>query len=71
MDIMGFIDGTVDFVKTLLDIITGFWNGLSESKKKAFMGVVVVAVILVVVAAVAYRLGRISGEKDLYSDDEF
>ena len=48
--LMSILDGTMEFAKSVLDVVTDFWNDLDEDKKKLFLGCVVAGVAIIAVA---------------------
>lgn len=71
MDIMNIVDGAISFAKDGIDSVMKFWDGLEEDRKKLLIGCVVVAVSVVVVASLAYSIGKSKGRKQLLEEEEF
>lgn len=55
---MGFIENAIDFGKKKLDKAIKFWNGLDDDKKRLYTVCAIVVVSFVVVASIAYSLGK-------------
>ncbi|MBQ7613918.1 MAG: hypothetical protein IJU77_02640 [Butyrivibrio sp.] len=71
MDIMNIFDGCIDLAKEKIDFVVDFWDGLDDGKKKLFLGVVVGTIAVVAIAAIAYNLGKASGLKLAYDEEDF
>ena len=55
---MEFIENAIDFGKKKLDKAIKFWNGLDEDKKRLYTVCAIVVISFVVVASIAYSLGK-------------
>ncbi len=55
---MEFIENAIDFGKKKLDKAIKFWNGLDDDKKRLYTVCAIVVVSFVVVASIAYSLGK-------------
>ena len=55
---MEFIENAIDFGKNKLDKAIKFWNGLDDDKKRLYTVCAIVVVSFVVVASIAYSLGK-------------
>lgn len=55
---MEFIENAIDFGKKKLDKAIKFWNGLDDDKKRLYTVCTIVVVSFVVVASIAYSLGK-------------
>lgn len=55
---MEFIENAIDFGKKKLDKAIKFWNGLDDDKKRLYTVCAIVAVSFIVVASIAYSLGK-------------
>ncbi len=71
MDIMNIFDDCIDLAKEKIDFVVDFWDGLDDGKKKLFLGVVVGTIAVVAIAAIAYNLGKASGLKLAYDEEDF
>ena len=71
MDITALVGNVIDFAKDKIDRALEFWDELDENKKKLMIGCAVAAVSIIVVASVAYCLGKACGKKAALEDDEF
>lgn len=69
--IMNIFGDCIDFAKEKIDIVVDFWDGLSDCKKKVFLGVLVGTVAVVAIAAIAYNIGKSSGLKCAYDEEDF
>ena len=45
------------------------WDSLSEEKKRIFIGCAVVAVTVIIVAAIAYGIGKSNGKRSVFEED--
>ena len=72
MDIvMNFIDSAISFAKEKIDTVMDFWDGLDDDKKKLFIGCVVAAVSVIVIASIAYGIGKSQGKKLAIEEEDF
>ena len=71
MEIMNLIDGSIDFFKERMDAAMESWNNLEEDKKKLVIGCVAVALTVVVVATIAYKIGKAHGQDQFFDEDDF
>ncbi len=71
MDIMNIFDDCIDLAKEKINFVVDFWDGLDDGKKKLFLGVVVGTIAVVAIAAIAYNLGKASGLKLAYDEEDF
>ncbi|MEE3494080.1 MAG: hypothetical protein VZR06_02890 [Butyrivibrio sp.] len=55
---MEFIENAIDFGKKKLDKAIKFWNGLDDDKKRLYTVCAIVVVSFIVVASIAYSLGK-------------
>ncbi|MBO4911646.1 MAG: hypothetical protein J5504_02890 [Butyrivibrio sp.] len=53
-----FVKDAIDFGKKKLDKAIKFWNGLDDDKKRLYTVCAIVVVSFVVVASIAYSLGK-------------
>ena len=53
-----FVKDAIDFGKKKLDKVIKFWNGLDDDKKRLYTVCAIVVVSFVVVASIAYSLGK-------------
>ena len=71
MEIAKFIDTAIEFSKDKLDKARDFWDGLSEDKKKLYIGCAIAAVTVIVIASIAYSLGKSRGERIAFEEEDF
>lgn len=71
MDIMNFVDNAIEFSKNKIDDVLELWDGLEEDRKKLLIGCVAAAVCLIVVAGIAYGIGKAHGERLAYEEEDF
>ena len=69
--LMSIFDGTMEFAKSVLDVVTDFWNDLDEDKKKLFLGCVVAGVAIIAVASIAYGIGKAQGRRLAIEEEDF
>ena len=69
--VMNFIDGAISFAKEKIDTVMDFWEGLEDDKKKLFIGCTVAAVSVIVIAAIAYGIGKSQGKKLAIEEEDF
>ena len=71
MGVKEVFDDAVDFSKKKIDKGLEYWDDLEEDRQKLLIGAAVVFVSIIVIASVAYALGKRSGRKHALLDDEF
>ena len=71
MDITALVGNVVDFATDKIDKVLDYWDNLDDNKKKLLIGCTVAAVSIIVVASIAYGLGKACGKKIALEDDEF
>ena len=69
--VMNFIDGAISFAKEKIDTVMDFWEGLDDDKKKLFIGCVVATVSVIVIASIAYSIGKSQGRKLAIEEVDF
>ena len=71
MDFMGLIDSAVEFAKDKIDRVMDFWDGLEDDKKKLLIGCVVASVSVILIASIAYSIGKSQGRKLTIEEEDF
>lgn len=71
MDFMGLVDGAIEFAKDKIDRVLDFWDGLEEDKKKLLIGCVVASVSVIVIASIAYSIGKSQGKRIAVEEEDF
>lgn len=71
MDFMGMIDSVVEFAKDKIDRVMDFWDSLEEDKKKLLIGCVVASVSVILIASIAYSIGKSQGRKIAIEEEDF
>ena len=71
MDFMGLIDNAIEFAKDKIDRVMDFWDNLEEDKKKLLIGCVVAAVSVIVIASIAYSIGKSQGKRIAIEEEDF
>jgi len=71
MDFMGMIDSAVEFAKDKIDRVMDFWDGLEDDKKKLLIGCVVASVSVILIASIAYSIGKSQGRKLTIEEEDF
>ncbi|MBQ7658171.1 MAG: hypothetical protein IJS16_04230 [Butyrivibrio sp.] len=71
MDFMGMIDSAVEFAKDKIDRVMDFWDGLEDDKKKLLIGCVVASVSVILIASIAYSIGKSQGRKIAIEEEDF
>lgn len=71
MDFVAIVDTVIDFSKDKINKVVDLWNGLEEDRKKLLIGCVACAAAVIVVAGIAYSLGKASGKKFVLEDEDF
>ncbi|WP_026651735.1 hypothetical protein [Butyrivibrio proteoclasticus] len=71
MDIVGFVDTAVEFCKNKINTVMEIWEGMDEQKKRLLVGCVAAAVCTIVLVSIAYSIGKASGRKAAYLEEDF
>jgi hypothetical protein len=71
MDFMGLIDVAIEFAKDKIDRVMDFWDGLEDDKKKLLIGCVVASVSVIVIASIAYSIGKSQGKRIAIEEEDF
>ena len=71
MDIMNYVDSAIEFAKDKIDSVMNFWDSLEEDKKKLLIGCVVVSVSVIVIASIAYSIGKSQGKRLAIEEEDF
>ncbi len=71
MDIMSFVDDVIEFAKDKLDSVMDFWDDLEDDKKKLLVGCVAAAAFAIVIASIAYSIGKSKGERLALEEEDF
>ncbi len=69
--VMNFIDGAIDFAKEKIDTVMDFWEGLDDDKRKLLIGCVAATVSVIVIASIAYSIGKSQGKKLAIEEEDF
>ncbi len=71
MDFVKVVDSAVGFCKDKIDKAMDIWEGFDEDQKKLLIGCAVAAVAVIVIASIAYGIGKAQGRKLAFEDDDF
>lgn len=71
MDIMYYVDSAVEYGKDKLNRLSDFWESIDEDRKKLLVGCAVVTVCVVVIASIAYSLGKSAGRRIAFEEEDF
>ena len=71
MDIMSYIDSAVEYGKDKLDRLSDFWESIDDDRKKLLIGCAVGVVCVVVIAAIAYSIGKAHGARIAFEEEDF
>ncbi len=71
MDIMNYIDSAVEYGKDKLDRLSDFWESIDDDRKKLLIGCAVGVVCVVVIASIAYSIGKAHGARIAYEEEDF
>ena len=69
MDIMSYVDSAIEFSKDKIDKVLAFWNDLEDDRKK--LGCVAATCLVIVVAGIAYGIGKAHGERLAFEEEDF
>ncbi|MBQ3796441.1 MAG: hypothetical protein II842_09205 [Butyrivibrio sp.] len=65
------IDTAIDFTKNTINKAMDIWESFDEDKKKLYIGCAVAALCVIVIAGIAYGIGKAQGRKSSFEDDDF
>ena len=68
---MEFVDTAIDFAKNKIDKVMDIWEGLDDNKKKLLVGCAVAAISVIVVASIAYSIGKSQGRRIAFDEEDF
>ena len=68
---MEFVDNAIDFAKNKIDKVMDIWEGLDDNKKKLLVGCAVAAISVIVVASIAYSIGKSHGRRVAFDEEDF
>lgn len=71
MDIVNLVDTAVSFGKEKIDQVLEIWDNMEEDKKKLLVGCVAAAACIIVVASIAYSIGKAHGERIAFEEEDF
>jgi hypothetical protein len=71
MDIMTYVDSAIEFGKDKLDKLGDFWESIDDDRKKLLIGCAIAAVSIVVIASIAYAIGKAHGKRIAFEEEEF
>ncbi len=71
MDIMSVFNSAIDYGKDKLDKLTDFWESIDDDRKKLLIGCAIGVVCVVVVASIAYGLGKAHGARIAFEAEDF
>ncbi len=66
-----FVVTAIEFAKEKIDKVMDIWEGFDEDKKKLFVGCAVAAVSVIVIAAIAYGIGKNAGRRIAFEEEDF
>ncbi len=66
-----FIDAAISFAKDKIDKGLEFWNGFEDDKKKLLIGCAVAAMSVIVIASIAYGIGKSHGKRLALDEEDF
>ena len=71
MDIMSVFENAIDYGKDKLNKHSDFWESIDDDRKKLLIGCAIGAVCVVVVASIAYGLGKAQGARIAFEEEDF
>ena len=71
MDIMNYVDTAIEFGKDKLDKLNDFWESIDDDRKKLLIGCAIAVVSVVVIASIAYSIGKSHGKRISFEEEEF
>ncbi len=72
MDILtNAIDTTISFTKETIDKALEIWDSFDEDEKKLYIGCAIAACCVIVVACLAYGIGKAQGRNLAFEEDDF
>ncbi|MCR4757740.1 MAG: hypothetical protein K5792_08065 [Butyrivibrio sp.] len=64
-----FLDAAINFAKDKIDKGLEIWEGFDEDQKKLLIGCAIAAVSVILIASIAYGLGKSHGRKIALEED--
>ncbi|MBE5841791.1 MAG: hypothetical protein E7304_10350 [Butyrivibrio sp.] len=64
-----FLDAAINFAKDKIDKGLEIWEGFDENQKKLLIGCAIAAVSVILIASIAYGLGKSHGRKIALEED--
>lgn len=64
-----FLDAAINFAKDKIDKGLEIWEGFDEDQKKLLIGCAIAAVSVILIASIAYGLGKSRGRKIALEED--
>ena len=64
-----FLDAAISFAKDKIDKGLEIWEGFDDDQKKLLIGCAVAAVSVIVIASIAYGIGKSHGRKLALEED--
>lgn len=64
-----FLDAAISFAKDKIDKGLEIWEGFDENQKKLLIGCAIAAVSVILIASIAYGLGKSHGRKIALEED--
>ena len=71
MDIMSYVDSAIEFSKDKIDKVLAFWNDLEDDRKRLLIGCIAATCLVIVVAGIAYGIGKAHGERLAFEEEDF
>ena len=71
MTMMDLLQTGIDFAKEKIDKVMDIWDGFDDDKKKLLIGCAIAAVSVIVVASIAYSIGKNQGRRIAFEEEDF
>ena len=65
------INTAIDFTKDTINKAMNIWESFDEDKKKLYVGCAIAVVCVIVVAGIAYSIGKAHGRNDACECEDF
>ena len=66
-----FLDATISFAKEKIDKAMDIWEGFDDDQKKLLIGCAIAGVAVIVIASVAYGIGKSQGRRLALEEEDF
>ena len=66
-----FLDAAISFAKEKIDKAMDIWEGFDDDQKKLLIGCAIAGVTVIVIASIAYGIGKSQGKRLALEEEDF